>query len=106
MADEKTVEITSDNVFRSLGLWDADDLLVRAELMTIITNIIKMRGLTQKAAGKLLGMDQPRVSAMMNGQIAKFSTDRLLRALGDLGLDVELRVIPTGRPKGRVRVAA
>jgi predicted XRE-type DNA-binding protein len=51
-------------------------------------------------------MDQPRVSALLTGKIAKFSTDRLLRALSDLGQDVELRITPARGSKGRLHVAA
>jgi predicted XRE-type DNA-binding protein len=51
-------------------------------------------------------MDQPRVSALVKGRIGKFSTDRLLQALSDLGQDVEVRITPARTGKGRLRVAA
>jgi predicted XRE-type DNA-binding protein len=46
------------------------------------------------------------VSALMNRRITKFSTDRLLQALSDLGQDVELRITPSKGAKGRVSVSA
>jgi predicted XRE-type DNA-binding protein len=52
-----------------------------------------------------MAMDQPRVSALMNGKITLFSTDRLLRALSDLGQDVEVRIRPSGGDKGTLRLA-
>ncbi len=92
------------SAFHALGLDDADDLVLRAELMRRLAAIIRDRGLTQAEAGSLMRMDQPRVSALMNGRIAKFSTDRLLMALSDLGQDVELRITPAKTAKGRLSV--
>ncbi len=60
----------------------------------------------QTEAGELMRMDQPRVSALLRGKIGKFSTDRLLKALSDLGQDVELKITPARRGKGKLRVAA
>ena len=57
-------------------------------------------------AGKLKGIDQPRVSALINGKITLFSTGRLLRALSDPGQDVEVRIRPSGGGKGTLRLAA
>lgn len=69
--------------------------MLRAELMRKIGGIVTARGLTQLEAAKLMEMDQPRVSALLKGKIAKFSTDRLLKALSDLGQNV-LKVTGTG----------
>jgi predicted XRE-type DNA-binding protein len=106
MEKPKPVSYSTDSAFHALGLPDADDLQLRADLMRAIVRIVAERGLTQAAAGKLMGMDQPRVSALMNGKITLFSTDRLLRALSDLGQDVEVRVTPSGGEKGRLKLAA
>ena len=53
-----------------------------------------------------MGMDQPRVSALLNGKITLFSTDRLLRALSDLGQDIEVRIVPSADRKGHMWIAA
>jgi len=106
MASRKQVTISPASAFHALGLADADDLLLRAELMRRIGRVIAARGLTQRAAGALMRMDQPRVSALLAGKIARFSTDRLLRALADLGQDVELRIRPARAGRGRLRVRA
>jgi predicted XRE-type DNA-binding protein len=102
---ETPVSYASDSAFHALGLPDADDLQLRADLMRQIVRIIAERRLTQVRAGKLMAMDQPRVSALMNGKITLFSTDRLLRALSDLGQDVEVRIRPSGGDKGTLRLA-
>jgi predicted XRE-type DNA-binding protein len=106
VAKREAVTYSSDSAFHALGLPDADDLVLRAELMRKISEIVVARGLTQAQAGVLMRMDQPRVSALVKGKIAMFSTDRLLQALSDLGQDVEVRITPARTGKGRLRVAA
>jgi predicted XRE-type DNA-binding protein len=106
VAKREAVTYSTEGAFHALGLPDADDLVLRADLMRKIGEIVAARGLTQAQAGVLLRMDQPRVSALVKGKIAKFSTDRLLQALSDLGQDVELRITPARVGKGRLRVAA
>lgn len=103
---KENVTYTAQSAFHALGLPDADDLVLRADLLGKIAEIVKERKLTQSKAAMLMGMDQPRVSALLNGKITKFSTDRLLKALSDLGQDVELRITPSNRTKGRLRIAA
>ncbi|MGH6877055.1 MAG: helix-turn-helix domain-containing protein, partial [Rhizomicrobium sp.] len=65
MAKREKVTYSTSSAFHALGLPDADDLLLRAELMRKIGGIIEARRLTQVQAGKLMGMDQPRVSALL-----------------------------------------
>jgi|SRR5665647_795690 len=104
MATGKMTMATPKSAFHVLGLEDADDLVLRAELMRKIGAIIEAKQLTQLEAGRLVGMDQPRISALMRGKITKFSTDRLIRALNDLGQDIELRIRPATQPKGVVKI--
>jgi predicted XRE-type DNA-binding protein len=106
VAKDETVTYSTESAFHALGLPDADDLVLRAELMRKIAEVIAARGLTQVQGGELMHMDQPRVSALLAGKIAKFSTDRLLRALSDLGQDVELRITPARGARGRLHVTA
>ena len=106
MARKETVTVSTKSAFHALGLADADDLLVRADLMRKIAEVIAARRLSQTAAGRLMGMDQPRVSALLSGKITKFSSVRLLQALSGLGQDVELRITPARKGKGRLIIAA
>jgi predicted XRE-type DNA-binding protein len=89
---ENTVTRSKGNVFADLGLADADDLLAKANLALHIRRAIDVRKLTQAQAGRLLGIDQPKVSSIINGHVEGFSTDRLMRFLNDLGCDVEIAV--------------
>lgn len=91
----------SGNVFRDLGLKDADELLVKAELTSQIAEIIGERGLTQAAAAKVLGLKQPDVSNLLRGKLSKFSTERLMNFLTLLGRDVEIVVKERRAARGR-----
>ncbi len=106
MAGKAKVTYTSESAFHARGLPDADDLVLRADLMRKVGEIVAARGLTQTQVGELMHIAQPRVAALLKGQINEFSTDRLLQALSDLGQDVELRITPAPTGKGRLRVAA
>ncbi len=97
MTEEIKVQPSSGNVFADLGLVNSDELWIKAELVRQISNLIDAKNLTQTEAAKLLGIDQPKVSALLNGKLSGFSTDRLFRFLNALGSDVEIRVTPKPR---------
>ena len=88
------IEQSSGNVFADLGLKNPEELLAKAELVQRIADIIAERKLTQVRAAKLLGIDQPKVSALLRGKLDGFSTDRLFRFLNALGRDVEIVIRP------------
>ena len=94
MDEEIKVRSSSGNVFADLGLANFDELLIKAELVRQITYLIAAANLTQTEAARLLGVDQPKISALLHGKFSEFSTDRLFRFLNALGSDVEIRVIP------------
>ena len=80
------------NVFADLNLPHADDLLAKAELAAKIIPEIQRRRLTQSQAAPILGIDQPKVSALKQGKLAGFSIERLMRLLLALGRDIEITV--------------
>ena len=96
----------SGNVFADLGFAEPEEELTRAQLASHIRQIIKRRRLTQVAAASLMSIDQPKVSALLNGRLANFSSERLMRLLTALGQDVEItvRTKPRNRAHGRIRV--
>ncbi len=98
MTDELQVYSSSGNVFEDLGLPNSDELLIKAQLAHQISELIEMRHLTQSEAAKVLGVDQPKVSALMRGKLSGFSTDRLFRFLNALGSNVEIRITPNVEP--------
>src|SRR5688572_4945095 len=88
------VEASSGNVFGDLKEPDAGEALAKAELARRICAIVSQRKLTQARAAALLGIDQPKISALLRGKLEGFSTDRLFRFLNALGQDVEIVVRP------------
>jgi predicted XRE-type DNA-binding protein len=79
--------------------------LAKAELVRRICTILAERKLTQARAAALLGVDQPKVSALVRGKLDGFSTDRLFRFLNALGRDVEIIIRPVTRAvRARTRV--
>ena len=108
MAKQSRIAVTpsSGNVFADLGFAEPGEELARAQLASLIGQVIKKRRLTQAAAATLMGVDQPKVSALLNGRIANFSSERLMRLLTALGRDIDIVVRrSTGRrAEGRIRV--
>src|SRR5262249_25385741 len=98
------IERSSGNVFADLGLKNPEELLAKAKLVQRIADIIVERKLTQVRAAKLLGIDQPKVSALLRGKLDGFSTDRLFRFLNALGRDVEILVRPKRSQEAETRV--
>jgi len=98
---------SSGNVFADLNLPQADDLLAKAELATKIIAEIQRRRLTQSQAAAILGIDQPKVSALKQGKLSGFSIERLMRLLLMLGRDIEITVKARtkSRASARLRVA-
>jgi len=89
------VQASNGNVFADLGLDNSDELLVKAELARKISSIITQQEMTQAEAAKLLEIDQPKVSALVNGKLAGFSVMRLFRFLNAFDQDVEIVVKTT-----------
>jgi predicted XRE-type DNA-binding protein len=78
------------NVFAQLGLPEADDLLRRARVMSLINDAIEAQGLTQEAAAAKTGLGQADVSRIVNGSVTRFSLDRLLTVVDRLGIPIAL----------------
>ena len=101
-------EITagSGNVFAGIGLPEPEEEVTKAQLASHIRHVLKRRRLTLAAAAELMGIDQPKVSALLNGRLANFSSERLMRLLTALGRDVEIAVSaePRSHVHGRIRV--
>ena len=101
-----TFEASSGNVFADLGFEYPEEELAKAQLVFQIVELVRARGLTQTASARLLALPQPKVSLLLRGQMAGFSTDRLIRLLNRLDQDVEIvvRAKASARRPGRVRV--
>ncbi len=99
---------SSGNVFADLGLADAGERQTKVRLAIAINGVLQRRGLSQGKAAELLGINQPKVSALSKYRLEGFSVERLMRFLTSLNQDVEIIVrnrLRTRRP-GRVFVTA
>ncbi len=107
MAKRQTeYELSSGNVFADLGIPNADEALAKAELVHKITVLIREKRLTQSQAAKLLGVDQPKISALIRGRLSGFSIERLMRFLLMLWQDIKITVRPcASRERAKVSVA-
>lgn len=91
---KKEYEVGSGNVFKDIGVPNAEEHLVKAQLVFKIDAIMKRRRMTQKAAAGLFGVRQPDISNMLRGEFRQFSVERLLRFLVKLDQDVEIVIKP------------
>jgi predicted XRE-type DNA-binding protein len=89
------------NVFADLGFPDAETHLLKAELVTRIQAVITAQELTQVAAAKRMGLSQPDVSRLLNGQFREVSVERLIRLLTRLGCDVDITIRNPGKAATR-----
>jgi predicted XRE-type DNA-binding protein len=94
MSNKKRYETGSGNVFKDIGVPNAEEHLVKAQLVFKIDTILKKRGLKQVEAAAMFGVRQPDVSKMLRGEFRQFSVERLLRFLVALNQDVEIVVKP------------
>jgi predicted XRE-type DNA-binding protein len=107
--DDFKIEQGSGNVFADLGLSNPEERLTKADLAMQISGGIRARRLTQAKAASLFSIDQPKVSRLLRGQLAGFSTDKLIHFLTLLGQDVVIVVKPAtphSRRTGHVSVIA
>ena len=102
--DSKTsdVEEGCGNIFADLGLPNAEQELLKARLTLQIYQIIKSRRITQKEAGKILGIKQPHVSALMRNRSGSFSLSRLMAFLTALDQDVQITVCPKQKENAEI----
>jgi len=96
-AHDIAIEPSSGNPYADMGLPDAEEMRVKAELARQIAQIIKGRHLTQQSAAELLGMTQPKLSEMLRGRFRGISQTRMIECLNRLGRDVNIVVRKAGR---------
>ncbi len=82
----------SVNVFADLGMPEAGDRLLKAQLALKIGQLIEQKGMTQAEVAPLLGLDQPKVSNLMCRRLAGFSMERLFAILNRLGRNIEVHI--------------
>jgi len=98
------VEQGSGNVYADLGYPDSDTMLVKARLAAKIAEIVQRRALTQAQTAEILGLTQPKVSALLKGRFRGISEHRLLECLTRLGRDVHIVIKPAPRNRSNGRL--
>jgi predicted XRE-type DNA-binding protein len=90
--EQPVFERGSGNVFADLGLDDADELFARSQLGFQVWKILKARNLKQREIADLLGIKQPEVSHLMNGEFSRFSEGKLMNFLKRLDREVVIQI--------------
>ena len=98
------VEEGSGNVYTDLGYADSNTMLVKAQLAAKIAEIVQRRALNQTQTAEILGLTQPKVSALLKGRFRGISEHRLLECLTRLGRDVDIVIKPTPRSRSNGRL--
>ena len=95
------------SVYEDLKYANADEMLIKARLVTEIADQLKLRRLTQAEASELLGFSQPKLSNLLRGQFRGVSEKKLMECLTRLGRDIEIvvRPAPRSRREGKITVA-
>lgn len=92
--DEISITRGTDNVFEDLGLPDAAERQTKTRLALAVNEVLKARKLKQREIAELLGIPQPKVSALKNYRLDQFSVERLMEFLTALNHDVEIMIRP------------
>jgi predicted XRE-type DNA-binding protein len=88
------VEHSSGNVFKDIGFSDeeAESLLIRAQLLSELEDLIKSSGMSQRQLAKVLKVQQPRIAEIVGGRLELFSADLLMRLLNRFGKKVRISI--------------
>ncbi len=91
---ENSITRGTGNVFADLDMSEANDRQTKTRLAMALNHIIKDQGLKQIDTARLLGVPQPKVSALVNYRLDGFSVEKLMEYLVALGRDVDIIVRP------------
>lgn len=106
IAKNSEYEMSSGNVFADLGLRDAEKLKIKSGLVIQIVKAARRLGLSQEEAGRRMGLPQPKVSGLFRGDFTNVSERKLMDCLNRLGYDIEIKVKPSAKRIGHVKLAA
>ena len=99
------VEPGAGNVFSDLNLPDAGERQTKVQLAVAIQREIAAREWSQVEAARVLGINQPKVSALRNYKIEGFSVERLMTLLNALDRDIEIVIRKKPRSRGAARIS-
>jgi predicted XRE-type DNA-binding protein len=87
--------VIKGDIFDNLGIShsEASELRMRADLLDAILRVVHRQEYTQKQLAVILDDHQPNMSDLMNGKIAKFSIDKLVRYADRLGIETRVQTV-------------
>jgi predicted XRE-type DNA-binding protein len=93
---ETTLTQATDNIFLDLGFspQEADNLLIRSKLMLALQTHIRQHNWTTSQAAQQLNQPNDQITALMQGKIGQFSVDTLIVLLNQIGMSVQVEVLP------------
>ncbi|KPF62123.1 XRE family transcriptional regulator [Bosea sp. AAP35] len=100
MSEAMDIEHGTGNVFADLGLPDSNDRQTKTRLALAVNDLVANRKLRQIDTARLLGIPQPKVSALVNYRLDGFSVERLMSFLTRLDQDVEIVIRPRRDDQG------
>jgi predicted XRE-type DNA-binding protein len=86
------------------GLPNAEELGTKVRLAASLNTILAARKLTQAETARLLGVNQPKVSALKGYKLEGFSVERLMHFATALEHDVVIEIRPRAAAKGAAPV--
>jgi predicted XRE-type DNA-binding protein len=92
---------SSGNVYADLEFENSEEMLLKAQLVRLLSQAIKAKGLDRERAATVLGIDRLKVSALLKGQFREYSLATLFKYLNAFDLDVEINV--KSKPENRER---
>ena len=102
--DDVVVTVSSGNVFADLGLPNAEELGTKVRLAASLNTILARRKMTQAQAARVLGINQPKVSALKGYKLEGFSVERLMHFVTALEHDVVIEIRPKVKAEREARV--
>jgi|SRR5690348_673354 len=103
---------SSGNVFSDIGLdeIEAEELAVKADLVTLLLQSVRSRALSQVQAARICGVDQPTLSKILSGKLDSVTIDRLAKWIVALGGKIQITVKQPkerhGKYKGGISVTS
>ncbi|NTG30117.1 XRE family transcriptional regulator [Agrobacterium rhizogenes] len=88
------VHASNPNIFAELGLPDAENHFLKAQIVAALYRLVTEQKLNQAKAGALMGITQPEVSRLFRGHFREYSVERLMGFLTSFNQDVEITVRP------------
>ena len=103
-ADRDQAYASDPNIFAELGLPDAENHFLKAQIVAELYRLTQDARMTQARAGAQMGISQPEVSRLVKGNFREYSMERLIGFLTAFDQDVEIVAKPRAKDGARGRV--